>query len=709
MRRFRTGGLILAAVFAIAAVTVMADQTMNPPTAKVVPKQLEKHGDVRVDNYYWLNDREDPEVVAYLESENEYTEAMLAHTKELQSELFDEIKGRIKQTDMSVPYKLDDYYYYTRYDEGKEYKIYCRKPGSLEGKEEVTLDVNALAEGHEYYSVRRTKISSGQNIMAYAVDTVGRRIYTIFFKNLDSGEILKDELTEVTPNFAWANDNKTLFYAKQDPQTLRYHRIYRHELGTPASEDVLVFEEKDEEFSCYVWRTKSKKYMIIGSYQTLSSESRYLDADDPTGEWQVFLPREKDHEYDLDHYGDHFYVKTNWQAQNSRLMRSPLDKTSKDHWEEVIAHRDDVLLTGFEIFKDHLVLSERSKALMNIRVIRWDGSSDHYLDFGEPAYAAYVSTNPDFNTTLLRYGYESMTTPNSIYDYDMNAQSKQLLKREEVLGGFDPDNYVTERLWATARDGTKVPMSIVYRKGFKRDGSHPTCLYGYGSYGSSASAWFSSSRLSLLDRGFVWAIAHIRGGQEMGRQWYEDGKLLKKKNTFTDFVDCGEYLVAEKYTDPGRLFCWGGSAGGLLMGAVVNMRPDLWNGVIASVPFVDVVTTMLDESIPLTTGEYDEWGDPNEKKYYDYMLSYSPYDQVEAVDYPNILVTTGLHDSQVQYWEPAKWVAKMRAMKTGDNVLLLETNMEAGHSGTTGRFKRYKETALKYAFLIDLAGISSTP
>ncbi len=674
--------------------------------AKVIPKKLEKHGHVRVDNYYWLNERENPDVLEYLKAENEYTEAVMAHAKDLEEALFEEIKGRIKQTDMSVPYKLDDYYYYTRYEEGQEYRIYCRKKDSLEGNEEIMLDVNKLAEGHEYFQVRRTTVSSGQNLLAYAVDTVGRRFYTIYFKNLETGETLQDKVPRVTGNMAWAEDNQTLFYSKQDPTTLRSYQIYRHSLGTDPSQDKLVYEEKDETFSTYVFKTKSKKYIMIASYQTLSTEYRYLKADDPTGEFTVVLPREEDHEYRVDHYKDHFYIRTNYEAKNFRLMKTAVAKTGKKHWQEVIPHRDDVLLSDFEIFKDHLVLTERKGGLRQIRVIPWDGSEEHYLDFGEPAYLAYISTNPDFDTHVLRYGYTSMTTPNSIYDYDMVTRDKVLRKQEEILGDFDSNNYRTERLHATSDDGIEIPISLVYRKGMRKDGQNPLLLYGYGSYGYSMDATFRSARLSLLDRGFIFAIAHVRGGEELGRWWYEDGKLLKKKNTFTDFIDCAEHLISEKYTSKEKLFAMGGSAGGLLIGAVINMRPDLFKGAIADVPFVDVITTMLDESIPLTTSEYDEWGNPNEKEYYDYILSYSPYDNVESKDFPNLLVTTGLHDSQVQYWEPAKWVAKLRTLKTDNNRLLLKTNMEAGHSGITGRFKRYKEIALEYAFILDLVGIS---
>jgi oligopeptidase B len=676
----------------------------TPPTAKRIPKRLEKHGHVRIDDYHWLKERENPEVLDYLKAENEYTDSVMAHTKGIQKTLFEEFKNRIKQTDMSVPYKQDDYYYYRREEEGKQYPVYCRKKASLDSDEEIMLNVNKLAEGHEFISVRRGVISHNQDLLAYAVDTIGRRIYAIQFKNLTTGELLQDEIPEVTGNVAWANDNKTVFYTKQDPVTLRSYRVYRHVLGTDPADDKLVFEETDDTFSCSVRKTKSKRYMMIISRQTLSTEFRYVDADDPGGEFKIFLPREKEHEYWVDHYKDHFYVVTNDQAKNFRLIMTPVDRTGREHWKELVPHRKDVLLADIEIFRDHLVLIERKNGLRQLRVRSWNGKDEHYLDFGEPTYAAYPIDNRDFDTSVLRYSYSSMTTPDSVYDYDMATRQKTLLKRREVLGGFNSDDYKSERLYAPAKDGVKVPISLVYRKGLKKDGTHPLLLYGYGSYGSSSDPRFSPFRISLLDRDFVCAVGHIRGGQEMGRPWYEDGKLLKKKNTFTDFIACAEHLVAEKYTCLDRLFIQGGSAGGLLIGAVVNMKPDLFNGAIAYVPWVDVITTMLDDSIPLTTNEYDEWGNPNQKEYYDYMLSYSPYDNVQKKDYPNMLVVTSLQDSQVQYWEPAKWVAKMRALKTDNNRLLLRTYMEAGHGGVSGRYRQYHETAFEYAFLIHLAG-----
>ncbi|MCH7701365.1 MAG: S9 family peptidase [Planctomycetes bacterium] len=678
---------------------------MQPPMAKVIPTTLEKHGHVRTDDYYWLNQRDNPDVVAYLEAENEYTDAVLGHTEDMQQALFDEIIGRIKKTDMSVPYKLDDYYYYSRQEEGMEYSIYCRKRESLGAHEEIMLDVNQLAVGHDFISVRGRAVSMGQDILAYALDTKGRRIYDIHFKDLATGRNLPDIIPHVTGNMAWAKDIKTFYYAKQDPATLRSYQIWRHVLGTDPAGDDLVFEEKDDTFSTYVFRTKSKKYMMIVSAQTLSTEYRYLDLDDPAGEFKMFLPRRRDHEYSVDHLGDDFYIRSNDQAKNFRLMATSINNTARENWREIIAHRDDVLLEDFELIREALVVQERREGLRRIRIIPWSGENEHELEFDDPAYLAYLTGNYELDTQVFRFAYQSMTTPNSIYDYNISSRTKVLRKRQEVLGGFDSSDYATQRLHAVARDGTRVPISILYRKGMKLDRGNPLLLYGYGSYGATMDAGFSSTRLSLVDRGFVYAIAHIRGGQEMGRQWYEDGKLFNKKNTFTDFIDCAEHLVDAGYTSPDSLYAMGGSAGGLLMGAITNMRPDLFDGVVARVPFVDVVTTMLDDSIPLTTGEYDEWGNPNQKDYYDYILSYSPYDNVEAKDYPHLLVTTGLHDSQVQYWEPAKWVAKLRALKTDDNRVLLKTNMGAGHGGASGRFKRHRETALTYAFLLDLAGV----
>ena len=673
---------------------------------KKIPTLLEKHGHVRVDNYYWLRQRDNPEVIKYLNDENEYGAKEMAHTREFEERLFDEIKGRFKQTDMAVPYKRDDYYYYTRFEQGKEYPIYARKRRSLEQPEEVMLDANALAEGHEFFSIGGSAVSAGQDILAYAVDTQGRRIHMAYLKNLTTGEMLADALPNVTENLVWANDNKTLFYAKQDETTLRQFQIYRHVIGSDPAEDQLVFQEDDETYVAYIFKTKSKKFLMIVSAHTNSQEYRYCDADQPLGEFKLFLPREREHEYHIDHFYDRFIIRTNYHAKNFRLMSTPIDKPAREHWQEIIAHRSDVYLGDFELFRDRLVLEERARGLTQIRIIPWSGDAGHYLEFDELAYRANLNVNLEFDTTTLRFEYTSMKTPLSIYDYDMTIRQKTLLKREEVLGGFDPNNYVTERLHARAADGTDIPVSLLYRKGTLKNGENPLLLYGYGSYGVSIDAAFSSPRLTLVDRGFIYAIAHIRGGQEMGRQWYEDGKLLRKKNTFTDFIDVADFLIRENFTSPEQLFAMGRSAGGLLMGAITNMRPDLFKGIVAEVPFVDVVTTMLDPSIPLTTGEYDEWGDPNERQFYDYMLSYSPYDNIERKAYPAMLITGGLHDSQVQYWEPAKWAAKLRELKTDNNRILLKTNMDAGHGGASGRFRRHRETAFSYVFLLDLAGIA---
>ncbi|HMP13684.1 MAG TPA: S9 family peptidase [Saprospiraceae bacterium] len=684
--------------------SAMYDKTdILAPIATKIPKELSMHGDIRVDNYYWLNDRENSEVVAYLNAENDYKDQMLAHTKDFQEKLFQEMKGRIKEEDQSVPYKENGYWYLTRYEQGQEYPIYSRKKGKLEAAEEIMLNVNELAKPYDYYNVAGLSVSPDNKIIAYGEDTLSRRIYTIRFKNLETGAMLPDQVPSVQGDIAWANDNKTIFYTLKDPQTLRGYKVMRHRLGTSVAKDVEIFTETDDTFYSFVYKTKSKKYIVIGSNQTLSNEYRILEADKPDGQFRVIQPRERDLEYSIDHFGDKFYIRTNLNAKNFRLVETPETATTKDNWKEIIPNRSDVLLEDMDLFKDYLVLSERKNGIRQIRIRPWNGP-EHYIKFSEDAYVAYTSTNPEFDTEVLRLSYQSMTTPASTFDYNMRTKEFQLLKQQDVLGGFDANNYQSERVYVSARDGAKVPVSIVYRKGIKKDGKAPLLLYGYGSYGNSMEPYFSSSRLSLLDRGFIYVIAHIRGGEEMGRQWYEDGKLLKKKNTFTDFIDCAEWLLQNKYTSQDRLFAMGGSAGGLLMGAIVNMRPDLWKGIIAAVPFVDVVTTMLDESIPLTTFEFDEWGDPKNKEYYDYMKSYSPYDNVEAKDYPAMLITTGLHDSQVQYWEPAKWVAKLREMKTDKNPLLMHTNMEAGHGGASGRFRALKETAMQYAFLLDLAG-----
>lgn len=690
---------------------------LQPPSPEKIPHELTAHGNKRIDNYYWMKltdaqknagkkDEQTQKVLDYLNAENRYLEAKMKHTEALQEKLYKEIIGRIKQTDESVPYKDNGYWYYNRYEAGQEYPIYCRKKGTLDAPEEIMLNVNDLAKGHEYCQVVGLSVSEDNNLLAYGMDTVSRRRYTIYIKDLRTGKIVDKPVPNTEGDVTWANDNKTFFYTMKDSVTLRSDKIYRHKLSTDPAKDPLVFTEKDATFYTGIYKTKSNKYLVIWSGSTLTNYYQILNADTPEGKFREFSPRERGIEYSIDHYGDKFYVVTNLDAQNFRLMETPETKTSKENWKEKIAHRKDTLLQGIEIFKNHLVLNERAQANTLMRIIDQKTGEKHYLNFGEPAYTTFPSVNTEFDTELLRYGYSSLTTPTSTYDYNMRTREKKLLKQQEVVGGYNPADYETQRLWATADDGTKVPMSLVYKKGIKKDGNNNTLLYAYGSYGSSTNPSFSSTRLSLLDRGFIFAIAHIRGGQEMGRQWYEDGKMFKKKNTFTDFVDCAEFLIDEGYTKPEKLFATGGSAGGLLMGAVVNMAPHLFKGVIAEVPFVDVVTTMLDDDIPLTTGEFDEWGNPDVLESYMYMLEYSPYDQVKAQPYPNMMVTTGLHDSQVQYWEPAKWVAKLREMKTDNNTLLLRTNMETGHGGTTGRFKVYRETAQEYAFFLDLAGIS---
>ncbi len=697
---------ITAALCLLAAVPSTGDDAAMPeaPIAKRVPKTLEIHGDARTDDYFWLRERENPEVIKYLEAENAYLDAKLGHTKAFQEKLFEEIKGRIKQDDSSAPYKYKDYYFYTRFEEGKQYPVYCRKQGTLDALEDVMLDVNNLAAGHDFCQVSGLRASEDQKLAVYGADFVGRRFYTLRVRDLAADQDLPDTIENVTGNVVWANDNRTLFYTKQDPETLRSYRIYSHTLGTPTSEDVLVYEEKDDTFGVGVYKTKSREFIVIAAHQTLADECRYFSANDPAAEPIVFVERERGHEYGIDHYNGKFYIRTNKDAKNFRLMSAAAGATEISDWKDVVPHREDTLLESFELFDDYLVLSERREGLARLHVMPWDGSAAHEVDFGESVYEAGLGINPEGKTTTLRYEYTSLTTPNSVYDYNLKTRERTLIKRTEVLGGYDPAKYFTERLWATARDGVRVPISIVYRKDFKKDGSGPILMQGYGSYGISSTPTFSSVRLSLLDRGFAVAIAHVRGGEELGRAWYENGRQKQKKNTFTDFIDCADYLVREKYTSPDRLYATGGSAGGLLMGAIMNMRPDLFHGIVASVPFVDVITTMLDDSIPLTTGEYDEWGNPNREDDYEYILSYSPYDNVEPKAYPNLLVTTGLHDSQVQYWEPAKWVAKLRTMNTGDSTILMKTDMHAGHGGASGRFEQYKETALKYAFILDLAG-----
>ncbi len=683
------------------------------PTTEKKPYEMVAHGDKRIDNYYWMNDffKKGPDstkVVDYLKAENAYVDTMMSGAKEFRKKLYDELKGRIKEKDESVPYKDNGYWYYTRVEEGKNYAVYCRKKETLDAPEEIIHNANQVGEGKPYYSVAGLEISDNNEMMAIGEDEISRRLYNLRFKNLKTGQYSPETIPNTEGgSYAWASDNKTVFYIKKDLTTLLGFQVWRHEVGTDPKNDVKVYEEKDNRHYIAVSRTKSKKYIII--YSELSeqqSEHRFLDAADPRGEFRVFHPRTMGLVYDVDHYNDKFYIRTNLDATNFRLMETPLDKTSKENWKEVIPNRKDVYLAGFTLFKDHMVVSELKEGLLNLRVINQKDKAEHYLQFDEPAYLSSIGQNADFNTNILRFNYQSMITPGSVYDYNMDTKTKELKKQNEVVGGYNKEDYVTERTFATARDGKRVPVSIVYKKGTKKDGSHPLLLTGYGSYGATSYATFSSNRLSLLNRDFIVAIAHIRGGQEMGREWYEDGKMMKKINTFNDFIDVAEFLIKEKYTSKGHVYAQGGSAGGLLMGAIANMRPDLWNGIVAQVPYVDVITTMSDPGIPLTTGEYLEWGNPAIKEEYFYMKSYSPYDNVEAKAYPNMLVTTGLHDSQVQYFEPAKWVAKLREMKTDNNILLFKTNMEAGHGGASGRFRALEDVALIYAFLFSLEGIT---
>ncbi|NVO32420.1 S9 family peptidase [Hymenobacter lapidiphilus] len=677
----------------------------KPPVAPIKAHALVSPFGTRTDNYYWLSERESPEVLDYLKAENAYFDQQMAPAKALEERLFQEMKGRIREQDESVPYRDNGYYYYVRFVEGGEYPVYCRKPGSLEAPEEVLLDGNALSHSHDYYHIGGLEVSDDNRTLAYSEDTVSRRLYTLRFRDLQTGQLYPEALTNTSGSAVWATDNQTVFYTRKDPDTLLDYQLWRHQLGTDPALDELVYEEIDTAFYLHVHRSKSREYVFLSIGSTMSAEVRYLRADTPRAELQVFLAREDDHLYEVEHFGPDFYVLSNDAAPNFQLLKTPVTATAKANWQVVVAHRAAVFLENMELFREYLVLGERQEGLLRLRVRPWaDPASEHYLPFGEPTYTAAISINPEFDTPVLRYGYSSLTTPTSTFDYDMATRAKTLLKEQTVLGSFRKEDYVTERQYAPAADGTLIPLSIVYRKGFEHNGKAPLLQYAYGSYGLSMDATFSASRLSLLDRGFAYVICHIRGGQELGRQWYEGGKKLRKMNTFTDFTDCSRFLIAEQYTSADTLFAMGGSAGGLLMGAVLNLHPELYKGVVAAVPFVDVVTTMLDESIPLTTGEYDEWGNPNQQQFYEYMLSYSPYDNVRAQPYPNLLVTTGLHDSQVQYYEPAKWVAKLRATKTDHNLLLLHTDLSAGHGGASGRFQSLRDTARHYAFLLLLLG-----
>ena len=678
--------------------------SIKAPIAKKINKGLKTNDNTRNDPYFWMSERDNADAIKYLNDENAFTKSVLKNTEKLQEDLFEEITSKIKKDDGSVPYKLGGYYYFVKYEGEKEHPIFCRKH-NLDAEDQIILDVNKFAKGKSYYEAGGLSISTNDQILAFGEDTLSRRIYTIRFVDLTTGKLLTDKIKGVSEKAVWAKDNKTVFYVKKDKQTLREFQVYKHVLGTPQKEDKLVFEENDELFSVGIGKLKSKKEIVIHSSSTTTDEYRLLSADKPNEDFRLFLPREAGHEYSLEHAAGYYYILTNKNALNFKLMRCNESDNSLINWVDVVPHRDNVLIEDIEIFEKFLVVDEKENGLNRLRIMSADGSSDQFLNIEEETYSIYVGTNFGYETDILRYGYNSMTTPASVIDYNMITGEKTLLKQEEILGGHVPSNYITERIWGTSHDGEKIPMSLVYKKGFKKDGNAPVLLYGYGSYGHTIDPSFSISRLSLLNRGFAFAIAHVRGSEYLGRNWYEEGKMLNKKNTFYDFIACGEKLVEDGFTNPKQLYAYGGSAGGLLIGAVVNMKPDLFNGVIAAVPFVDVLTTMLDESIPLTVGEYEEWGNPNETKYYNYMKSYSPYDQVVAQDYPNILVTAGYHDSQVQYWEPAKWVARLRNLKTDTNQLLLFTNMEFGHSGSSGRFESLKEVALEYAFLLQLEGI----
>lgn len=713
--------LSIAGIGALLALSACQTKTMkrephawpegiSTPVAVKKPRMFVQHGDTLVDEYYWMNDffKKGPDsnlVVEYLRAENAYLDTMMVGTKDLQEKLVKEMRGRIQEKDESVPVINNGYTYYSKSLEGKQYFQYYRKSLAAGAKEELMLDVDQMAEGKAYFSVTGLSVSPDNQWLAYGVDEVSRRQYKIFFKNLKTGQLLAESISGTSGEAVWSADSKYVFYTSNNPVTLLSEKIIRHQLNTPTDQDVIIYTETDPTNYIGVGKSRSNKFLFIVSQGTLSSEYRFLAADKPTESFRVFQPRIKDVLYSVEHWEGEFLITTNWEAKNFRLMSSPLDKTTRENWTERIAHRADVLLEGIDAFERFWVITERKEGLLQLRIRELPSGKEHYLDFGEPTYLAYSGNNPEYRSTSFRYQYTSLTTPSSTYDYQVADRKKELRKEQAVLGGFDRTNYVTERRFVTARDGARVPLSIVYKKGTRLDGSAPCLLYAYGSYGASTDANFSSNRLSLLNRGFVYAIAHIRGGQEMGRSWYEDGKLLNKKNTFFDFIDCGKYLLAEKYTGVGHLYAMGGSAGGLLMGAIVNYEPNLWNGVIAQVPFVDVITTMSDPSIPLTTNEYAEWGNPADKDAYFYMKSYSPYDNVEKKAYPHLLVTAGLYDSQVQYFEPAKWVAKLRSMKTDQNLLLLHTNMDAGHGGSSGRFDYLKEVALNYCFLLALEGI----
>ncbi|MDG1052637.1 MAG: S9 family peptidase [Flavobacteriaceae bacterium] len=678
-----------------------------PPSAKKIPKELKRFDSKRVDNYFWLKNRDDSEVIEYLEKENDYFKKMTSDTEDFQEIIYKEIKNKIKEDDQSVPYFLNGYWYLTKYHKNKNYPVYLRRKSDLNSTDQILFDCNLLAEGYEYFNLSNIKISPNNKFAAYSIDTLSRRLYTIRIKNLQTGEVLNDQIINTSGGFAWANDNKTLFYTNRDSDTLRNDKILRHEIGTKSKDDKIVFHEKDNTFYTSVSKSKSNKFIIISSHSTLTSEFQFLDANKPSDNFRLFNQRKRGLEYSINHYEKFFYIITNIDnAKNYKLMKTPIGGTEYENWINVIDHRKDVLIEGIDIFKNYLVISERANGLNRINIRKWDDSESYYLDFKSETFSLYTTTNVDFDTNILRYGFNSLTQPPSIIDFNMSTKKKTIRKQQQVLDdNFKNKNYTSERIWSQSEDGTKIPISLVYKKGLIKNNKNPLLLYGYGSYGNTIDPYFSVSRLSLLDRGFVFAIAHVRGSEYMGREWYDEGKLLKKTNTFKDFISCTKHLISEGYTNTDQTYAYGGSAGGLLMGSVINMEPELYNGVIAAVPFVDVLTTMLDETIPLTTGEYDEWGNPNNEEFYNYILSYSPYDNVKKMKYPNLLVTTGLFDSQVQYWEPAKWVAKLRELKVGENLLLLKTNMDSGHGGASGRFDALKEVAREYVFLFSLENI----
>lgn len=680
---------------------------VKSPIADKQPQILELHGDQRIDNYFWLRDLENPQVIAYLNAENAYTTEMMRHTEQLQTKLYDEMLQKIKETDLSVPYRKDDYYYYSRTEAGKAYPIYCRKKGSLAAPEEVLLDENELAKEHEFFSLGIFDVSPNHQILAYSIDTTGSEQYTLFFLDLTTSVLYPESIPDTYFSFAWANDNQTVFYTKINDAN-RPYQVFRHTLGTEPVTDVLMYEEPDDTYNLYVYKTRSAAYILLMLHSSITTEIHYLAADNPRGEFQVIHPRTTGMEYEVDHHSDYFYIVTNDAATNFKLMKTPVAAPAKENWQTVIPHQEDVLLSGISLFANHLVIYERKGGLPTARVRNLSTGEENNLTFPEPTYEFDEGNNPEFNTSILRFNYTSFITPESVFEYNMESHERELLKETEVLGGYDKTQYQSEWLIATSQDGTKIPISIVYKQGIKKDGQNPLLLKGYGAYGYSSSASFSSTRLALLDRGIVFAVAHIRGGQEMGRKWYEDGKFLQKKNTFTDFITCAEYLIAEKWTNSNALGITGGSAGGLLMGAVLNMRPELFKVAVAHVPFVDVVSTILDTSLPLSAQEWEEWGNPNDKVYYDYIKSYSPYDNIEAKDYPDLLITAGLNDSRVKYWEPAKWTAKLRELKTDHNILLLKTNMDAGHSGASGRYETLREIAFEYAFILDRLGLGDS-